>query len=416
MVEFWHRMKAAAALFFGFAFASWSWADEQEFPRDWQVTSNHGRYLFKMVAPDWEIREGKSVMVREPYGVAYSRDKDGELKELWRTEGWHDPSGFLSEDGRYLVSIGPWATDQQNHTDRAIAFHDRGKLLKAYRVCDLLRDASAAQNSVWHYRWRPEIQTEPTGLKNGAFHLVMIDKTAYTFDIVTGKVLSTTVDTGAKSQDEIIQQYEERAAENGKRLYVTSSFREDYDKHFIVTGMAGGRKTSRAWFEEPEWSACMAPRKKYPLPCGVDAVFPIGKSGQIEASIMPAEIDAAFLAALEHPFVKACFEKKQPSDFYLHITGDRLHQHTETVQKCLAQVLPGASTPEALGPWAEFQFTSAELVDASLLPPSTEFPLPHKVITVFLNIQTRQLIYEDDSKWPWVPVLLDAKGVRVSKP
>lgn len=41
---------------------------------------------------------------------------------------------------------------------------------------------------------------------------------------------------------------------------------------------------------------------------------------------------------------------------------------------------------------------------------------PNEISTVFFNVESGQLIYADTSKWPWAPVLMDAKGVRAGKP
>lgn len=389
-------------------------ADSEAGPISWIATSEWGNAMFKMVAPKWGKKGDDHVVVREPFGVAYEIDEEGELKELWRTQGWHSPELFLSDEGRYLVRMGPWARDQENHTDLAVAFYDRGVLLKEYRVCDLLKDADKAEDSVSHYMWRPEEQSEATGFKRegGAllptdkeppltFHLVMIDKTAYRFDVATGKVLSTTTDTGSKSRREISQATQMAEAEKGKQLYAGSSFKADYDAHFELAEVnAGGGKIMGVWFDDPEWRADLTPRKKYTLPCEVEAVFPIGQSGKIEVSITPAEVDEAFESILAHSFVKQCIADKRAANVRLRITGDRLQWDSEELRQLMGSVLSGRPvTATDLRPWAEVILSSAE----------------RKFTSFFLNVKTGQIIDEDNSKWPYEPYLLDAKGVRVDK-
>lgn len=404
-------------------------ADDEAAPSSWFATSGLGNVMFKMVVPKWGEKAGKDVLVREAFGVAYEIDEEGELKELWRTKGWHSREVYLSNDGRYLVRMGPWASDQVNHADLAIAFYDRGVLLKEYRVCDLLKDATnKVIYSASHYVWRPEVQGEETGftrehrvlLPNEAepplmFHLVMIDKTAYRFDVATGKVHSTTVDTKAKSSGDLFREARDAEAKEGRALYASSSFKEAYDANFKVEEPIARTKwkTYGVWFEGPEWHAGLKPLKKHSLPASISAAFPIVPAGKIECSIMPTEIDTAILAALQHPFVKQLMADKMAADIHLQITGDRLHWKSEELQKMLSQVLPGDQNAESLRPWAELSFDSVDTVENPLLPPPHN--RVHKTTRVFLNIRTGQLIHEDESKWPYQPVLLDAKGERVGK-
>lgn len=398
-------------------------------PYPWAGASANGRFLFKMLpAPMDEKDEHEST--RREYKdhrlLAFEIREDGSLDEMWQAKGWFADECFLSDNGRYLVRMGPWAEDQDGHKDLALAFYDRGVLLKAYQVRDLLKDASKAENSASHYDWQPHIQTQQNGfLWDGAaggnesvlsFHLVMIDKTVYRFDVATGQVLESFVDKGAKSQGEIFE--EERAAETraGEALYAASPFKEDYDAHFEVGGLyAGGGRRSGVWFEGPQWNARLKPRKKYALPCEIDATFPIGKSGQLEASITPAEMDEALQAGLAHPFVKRCMAENKSNALGLYITGDRLHADSLELQKYLAQVLPGDQSPASLRPWAELRFYDGRPAKPALLPENLGQG-SRAITAAFLHIKTGQLIYADESKWPYEPVLVDAKGVRVSGP
>jgi hypothetical protein len=169
----------------------------------WVKTSKDGRYMFKMVPEKSQFVGEKLNVERDAFGVAYEITEGGELKELWRTKGWYAFEGYLSEDGRYFVRFGLWAEDQEKHTDLAVAFYDQGKLLKEYQVRELIKNPKLLQNTISHYFWRPEIQTKPNGFNEEGFHLVMIDKTTYSFDFKTGKIVATEKDEGAKSCIEI---------------------------------------------------------------------------------------------------------------------------------------------------------------------------------------------------------------------
>ncbi|MDP1590034.1 MAG: hypothetical protein Q8M07_19935, partial [Prosthecobacter sp.] len=346
-------------------------------------------------------KQGENYVVdREAFGVAYAINEEGEFNEVWRTKGWYTFEGYLSEEGRYFVRMGPWASDQANHTDLAIAFYDRGKLLKQYQVRKLIKKTDLIENSVSHYNWRPQIQTEPNGFKGGTFHLVMIDKTAHSFDVSTGKLLTTEIDAGAKSSQEIRQEERQAAVKKGQALYEASSFKKDYQDHFHVEHLeADNGKIYGVWFKEPEWRADLTPKKKYTQQCEVRAVFPIAGPEEVDASISSAEIDTALQAALSHPFVSKRFKIGGATGLRLRITGDRLHWDTEELREHLAKLKKSEAKAENLRHWAEL------IIDAQ----------KRQYISMFLNTETKELIYEDQSKWPWEPVLLDADNAGPDK-
>ena len=65
---------------------------------------------------------------------------------LWTVQ-WCAQAVHLSRDGRYLARMGPWASSA---SDLAIAFYDRGRLLKEYAVKDLVADTESLPRSVSH--------------------------------------------------------------------------------------------------------------------------------------------------------------------------------------------------------------------------------------------------------------------------
>ena len=375
-------------------------ADSPAAPVAWVTTSARGDFLFKMVPAKWRKQGENYVVDQQAFGVAYAVSDEGEFNEVWRTNGWYTFEGYLSEEGRYFVRMGPWASDQANHTDLAIAFYDRGKLLKQYQVSKLIKKPDLIENSVSHYSWRPQIQTEPNGFKGGAFHLVMIDKTAYSFEVATGKLLTTEIDAGAKSSQEIWKEERQAAVKKGQALYDASSFKKEYQDHFHVEDIeAVNGKISGVWFKGPEWRADFTPKKKYTQQCEVSAVFPIADPEKVDASISFEEIDTALQTALSHPFVAKRFKIGGATGLRLRITGDRLHWDTEELREHLAKVKKSEAKTENLRYWAEL------IIDAQ----------KSQYISIFLNTQTKELIYEDQSKWPWEPVLLGADNAGPDK-
>ena len=54
------------------------------------------------------IPDRRGLLTQEKaFGIAYRVEENGDFTELWKVSGW--ASGvFLSNDGQYLVRMGPW--------------------------------------------------------------------------------------------------------------------------------------------------------------------------------------------------------------------------------------------------------------------------------------------------------------------
>jgi hypothetical protein len=372
-------------------------ADSPAPPVPWVTTSESGDYLFKMVPPKWRKEGGDYVIDREAFGVAYKISGEGEFQEMWRTQGWYTFKGYLSDDGLHFVRFGPWASDQKEHSDLALAFYERGKLIKQYEVRELIKKPDLLEDSVSHYRWQPEIQSVPNGFKDGSFHLVMIDKTTFTFDRTTGEILKTDIDEGAKSSRELRTERESEAEKKGRDLFEASDFRKSFEEQFHLSHIeAGNGKIYGVYFEDPEWSADLTPIKRYSQPCEVSVVFPIKGDKKIEVSIEPKEIDAALDASLSHPFVMKRFADGGATGLRLRITGDRLHWNSPELEKFLAKFSGAKPTPGELRNWAYL------IIDAK----------EPRFTSIYFNTKTKELIYEDGSNFPYEPILLDSTGKR----
>lgn len=95
-------------------------------------------------------------------------------------------------------------------------------MLKEYAVKDLIRHPEHLENSTSHYDWQPKTQSMPNGFVDESFHLVMIDKTAYTFDYRTGQILKTSLDVLARSSRE--REREEAETQQKKEKKIPSLF------------------------------------------------------------------------------------------------------------------------------------------------------------------------------------------------
>ena len=372
-------------------------ADSPAAPRPWVATSERGDFFFKMVPPKWKKEGDRYVVEREPFGVAYKISEDGDFEEVWRTEGWYTFEGYLSEDGRFFVRFGPWASDQENHTDLAIAFYDRGKLLKEYQVKELIRKPDFLEDSVSHYVWRPAIQTKPNGFYGGTFHLVMIDKTSYSFNYETGEILIREKDKKAKSNREIWAEQEAIANKKGRDLFQASAFSKEFDRHFTISGVKAMRGTySSCSLEGRTWTADLTPKKKLKHDAGICVVFPVVEEEGVVASITPSDIISSIELAFEHPFVSQRFRFAEATGIRLRTQGDRLHWDTPELTEFIEKITEAKPKEEDLSHWAYF------IIDHE----------NRSYTSFYLNTKTKEIIEEDESKWPWEPYLIDPGGKR----
>lgn len=372
-------------------------ADSIAPPVPWVKTTKRGDFLFKMVPSKWREEGEKYVLERDSFGVAYEVAEDGEFHELWRTEGWYAyaSEGHLSEDGRYLVRIGPWASDQEEHTDLAIAFYDRGKLLKEYQVRELVKDPAVFENSVSHYNWLPEVQSNPNGFAGETFDLVVIDKTAYSFDYKTGEIISSEKDEEAQSHFEIWSQKQATEEKEGTKLLNTSSFKDDFRAHFEISGIeAMSGNFAGCSLKGKTWTADLKPKEKLPHDASIKVAFPIIEDKHLEVSMTSADLLGALKTAFEHPFIAKRFENGGATGIRLRTQGDRLHWNTPELIEFLEKTTGTKPKENELAHWGYL------IIDAK--EPS--------YTSVYLNMKTKELIYKDVSKSPDEPVLVDATG------
>ncbi|MHC4757450.1 MAG: hypothetical protein ACYTE8_02225 [Planctomycetota bacterium] len=171
-----------------FLLVNFTQADLSAPPIPYVRASQQGRFFFKMV-PAKSTRTGYRQGVEgEAFGVAYSVEKNGSFKERWKTSGWYSRTVFLSNDGKYLVRIERFGLGQEPTKDcLAIAFYNKGKLLKEYTTSDLVKDKSKVIKTVSHYMWLARENGILRLDSQNVFHLKTIDGIIYQFDVTTGE-------------------------------------------------------------------------------------------------------------------------------------------------------------------------------------------------------------------------------------
>ena len=179
--------------------------DTADAPYPWILTADKGHVFFAMYPPPAHSKNNDGAK-----GICYRLEPDGSVKELWRISGWYMFGGYLSRSGEYLVRLGPWAEDLTHHSDLAVAIYKNGKLVKEYRVNELIKNLDALEYSASHYSWLPGRQSGPNQFIDNQFMLTLIDKTIYSFNLDTGEIVDTDRDPYAVAQsiidEEVAQQ------------------------------------------------------------------------------------------------------------------------------------------------------------------------------------------------------------------
>ena len=166
-------------------------ADSEALPTQKVTASYFGSCFFKMIPQKHDYQGLKA------YGVAYCLAEDGSFKEMWKVSGWYSWRVYISDDGHYLVRMGPWASgDSVKKGDLAVAFYMDGKLLKEYSTMDLVKDLKKIMRTASHYFWLASDATiQNSGNKfdplmfNADFWLTTIDGIKYHFDATTGTIV-----------------------------------------------------------------------------------------------------------------------------------------------------------------------------------------------------------------------------------
>ncbi len=158
------------------------WADEELTPYPYVTASAGGRYYFKMIPTKGYGYKGK--------GILYSVSSKGSDKIKWKINGWYAFRVYISYDGTYLIRFGNWPRGRgPSHKHLGIAFYKNAKLIKIYSTKDLIKDSSAIEQSISHYKYLDKVLGFES-IYSHRFKLRTTDKIEYTFDVTNGKIVS----------------------------------------------------------------------------------------------------------------------------------------------------------------------------------------------------------------------------------
>jgi hypothetical protein len=187
--------------------------------------------------------------------------------------------------------------------------------------------------------------------------------------------------------------------ERGENLFKSSPFSKAFVEHFTITDIEfQEHNKSKVFFHGPEWRATLTPKKSYPIPCKVMAIFPVNNK-KIESSITPVEIENVFGKCLSHPYVKKHIAKTVVTGIRLHITGNRLHWDTSDLQELLIKLKGAEADENELRNWARIY------IDAEY----------QRYVPLFLNTITGELIYKEDETICSPPILIPGEQIDIKQ-
>jgi hypothetical protein len=173
-------------------------ADSPAPPRSYKEVAPGGKYVFVMIAPrtveeetrPWNEETAAGIReVRRTYTRSGMYLNDGSTEPLW-TVDWYAHGVHLTPDGVHLIRPGPWAGLRADKTPdldwEAVSFFANGRLVRTYRIGELIGNAARLERSVSHFRWQKE------GQVSGEFEytITTLDGNRFVFDVRAGEIVS----------------------------------------------------------------------------------------------------------------------------------------------------------------------------------------------------------------------------------
>ena len=152
-------------------------------------TSVDEKYVFVAVAP--KDSEMASMYITKPELDKYPETglyrNDGSTTPLWTLETVSfSINVWIPADGVHFIAEGPWPHDRENFSDVALLFFDRGKLIKSYRVNELVAHPEDLPRSTSHYQWLNKFVLND---RVGKAWVTTLNGEKYVFEISTGKII-----------------------------------------------------------------------------------------------------------------------------------------------------------------------------------------------------------------------------------
>jgi|GEM_PF-3295878 len=188
----------ALALLPGVALADSTVTPPPGWSGSYAVASPDGQYLLVILDGIYEP-PGKDVspetdglnklLLKYPTSGLYKND--GSTTPLWTAEYISWRTGItLSSDGHHMIVWGGWPSDSNSYSDTALTFYEDGRLLRRYRVKDLVVYPEDLPHSASHYQWVLEYSLDDV---HGLLTVEAYTHEKYVFSLSTGQPISNSI-------------------------------------------------------------------------------------------------------------------------------------------------------------------------------------------------------------------------------
>jgi hypothetical protein len=169
-----------------------NYVEDPAFDYSYTVTTANSRYVFVMLRPslpwrdlsdrdDARMEQSRKIQSRYRYSGLYL--KDGPASPLW-TIDHYSWEAYVSSDGSHVACPAPWP---MSSSDEALTFYERGNILHAYSVKDLVDSTWLLPGGYNHYDWAKSMSLDDSH-RTLTVTTEQFDK--YVFDMNTGKIIS----------------------------------------------------------------------------------------------------------------------------------------------------------------------------------------------------------------------------------
>jgi hypothetical protein len=173
-------------------------ADSLSPPLSYKQVTAGGEYVFVMIAPMSVEEEAERWNEKTAAGIReirriYSRSglyRKDSAEPLW-TVAWYAHEVEVAPDGVHLIrhgplpSLSPQSRPLLGH--EALTFFASGRLVRTYRIAELVDSPDRLPRTVAHFTWMKDGQLAPT---RSEYTLTTPDGNVFVFDIRTGEILS----------------------------------------------------------------------------------------------------------------------------------------------------------------------------------------------------------------------------------
>jgi hypothetical protein len=195
-----YRLLARIATFGALGFATAPQADAVSPQHSYTVVAPGNTFVFVMISPlpvEDEVRPYSREVaagmreIRRNYTRTGMYRNDGSTEPLW-TVDWYAHDVKLAPDGVHMLHTSPLGSLRGDGTpdldQEALSFFANGRLLRTYRIGELVDDPSHLERSASHFRW----QNGSRGRGEFEYTIVTFDGNRFVFDVRSGEIVSET--------------------------------------------------------------------------------------------------------------------------------------------------------------------------------------------------------------------------------